>query len=278
VARPGPSLEILCTDNKDEARRLASTLEYDNERRRGMTDTVRDDAFDRIRGMDDRNTLGGFVLSGAHWDEGVLGIAAARVAEEFGKPAILLSVQGDLAKGSGRSVRGVDLKKHVDRLSDFFVKYGGHSQAVGLTIKTENIERFGRELSESLKEDIETRVTAPPLDVDASIDLEECSLDLLTFLSYCEPFGYGNKEPVWKITDVQVLSDTSYVGDGHLKLFFQNTRNSPGQAIAFGWDRPESPDDLHGRVVDIAVKVRRGFYMGKEYPDLHLVDIRHHKA
>jgi single-stranded-DNA-specific exonuclease len=277
VARPKPSLEILCTDNKDEARRLASELEYDNERRRGLTDVVRDDAFDRIREMADSDTKGGFVLAGDHWDEGVLGIAAARVAEEFGKPAILLSITGGVAKGSGRSIRGVNLKKHVDKLQDFFVRYGGHSQAVGLTMEAERIEQFGRALSDSLKADIDPEVTNPPLAIDATIDLEECSFDLLDFFVRCEPFGYGNKEPVWKIDDVQVMRETTYVGDNHLKLIFQDARGNPGNAIAFGWDRPETPDDLHNKAVDIAVKIKRGFYMQREFPELRLVDIRPHQ-
>jgi single-stranded-DNA-specific exonuclease len=277
VARPKPALEILCTDNKDEARRLASELEYDNENRKGLTEIVQADVFDRIRELPDLSARGGFVLAGDHWDEGVLGIAAARVAEEFGKPAILLSVTGDVAKGSGRSIRGVNLKKHVDRLQDFFVRYGGHSQAVGLTMNADRIEEFDRALSESLKEDIDPEITAPPLAVDASIDLEECSLDLLAFFSRCEPFGYGNKEPVWKISDVQVLRDTTYVGDNHLKLFFQDARGNPGNAIAFGWDRPETPDDLINKAVDIAVKIKKGSYMKREFPELRLVDIRVHK-
>jgi len=278
VARPKPALEILTTANKDEARRLAGELEYDNEKRRSLTDVVRDDAFDRIREMTDRATRGGFVLAGDHWDEGVLGIAAARVAEEFGRPAILLSVNGDVAKGSGRSIRGVNLKKHVDRLQEFFVKYGGHQQAVGLTMKTARIDEFGRSLSDSLKEDVDLEATAPPLRIDGTINLEECSLDLLDFLSRCEPFGYGNREPVWKISDVQVMRDTTYVGDNHLKLFFQDPRGNPGNAIAFGWDRPETPDDLVNRSVDVAVRIKKGHYMGNDYPDLQLVDLRSHKG
>jgi len=278
IAKPKPALVILTTASKDDARRLASELEYDNEKRRSLTDVVRDDAFDRIREMTDRAARGGFVLAGDHWDEGVLGIAAARVAEEFGRPAILLSVKGDLAKGSGRSIRGVNLKKHVDRLQEFFVKYGGHQQAVGLTMKTARVDEFGRSFSDSLKEDVDLEVTAPPLRIDGTINLEECSLDLLDFLSRCEPFGYGNKEPVWKISDVQVMRDTTYVGDNHLKLFFQDPRGNPGNAIAFGWDRPETPDDLHNRAVDVAVRIKKGHYMGNDYPELRLVDLRSHKG
>jgi single-stranded-DNA-specific exonuclease len=227
--------------------------------------------------MTDRAGRGGFVLAGDHWDEGVLGIAAARVVEEFGRPAILLSVNGDLAKGSGRSIRGVNLKKHVDRLREFFVKYGGHPQAVGLTMKAARIDQFARAFSESLREEVDLEATAPPLDVDGVISLEECSLELLQFLSRCEPFGHGNREPLWKIPDVQVTRETTYVGDGHLKLFFFDQRGIPGNAIAFGWDRPQSPAELENRAVDIAVKLKKGHYMGNDYPELRLVDLRSHR-
>jgi single-stranded-DNA-specific exonuclease len=280
VGNPKSSLEILCTDDKDEARQLAEKLERANEKRKDQTDIVQKDAFTRIRDMEDASSLGGYVLAGDHWDEGVVGIAAARVAETFGRPAILLSVQGDLAKGSGRSIRGVDLKKHVDGLQEMFIRYGGHSQAVGLTMRADKIEEFGRRLSESLKTDLDTGVTLPPLQIDAAINLEECSLDLLRFFQQCEPFGYGNKEPVWKITDLQVLNDTTFVGDGHLQLNFCDDRNNRHRAIAFGWarDRAETPDDLQNRCVDIAFKLKRNDFNGKENVDLHLVDIRSHKG
>ena len=81
---------------------------------------------------------------------------------------------------------------------------------------------------------------------------------------------------VSKLSDVQVLKDTTIVGDNHMKLFFQDTRGNPGEAIAFGWDRPETPDDLHGRAVDIAVTVKKGSYMNQVYPELRVLDLRHH--
>lgn len=275
VSRPKPSLEILCARDKGEALRLASILEGDNERRRELTRTVEDDVVQRIRAMDDLDARGGLVLAGEDWDEGVLGIAAARVVEEFARPTILMSVKGGVAKGSGRSVPGVNLKEQLDHFSDCFVRYGGHAQACGLTMDSDKVESFARGFAERLREFVSPS-TGLPLKIDASLDLEECSLDLLAFIRKCEPFGYGNKTPVWKISDVQVSRDTCIVGDGHMKIYFHDTRGNPGEVIAFGWDRPETPDDLHGRVVDLAVTVKRGEFNNRVYPELRLVDIRHH--
>ena len=126
-------------------------------------------------------------------------------------------------------------------------------------MRADKIEEFGRRLSESLKTDLDTAVTLPLLQIDAMINLEELQDKLIPFLQQCEPFGYGNKEPVWKICDLQVLGKTTYVGDGHLQLHFPNERNTARQAIAFGWDRrPETPyPRIHNRVVDIAVRIRK---------------------
>ncbi len=277
VARPKPSLEILCEDRRDRVMQLAARLEGDNEKRKELTKHVHAEAADQIRQMSDREERGAFILAGDGWDEGVLGIAAARVAEEFGRPAILMSIQGDVAKGSGRSIPGINLKEQLDHFEDCFVRYGGHAQAVGLTIHADRIEEFSKGLSQRVREFV-TPGSRLPLHIDGCVEIQECSFELVNFLSRCEPFGYGNREPVWKISDVQILRNTTIVGDGHLKLFFQDMRGTPGEAIAFRWNRTETPDDLHGRVVDLAVTIQRGEYMGKVYAELRLIDIRNHQT
>jgi single-stranded-DNA-specific exonuclease len=273
VSRPKPALEILCTREKGTALRLASVLESENERRRELTRRVEEDVTQRIRAMSDLDARGGLVLADAGWDEGVLGIAAARVVEEFARPAILLSVKGDVAKGSGRSVPGVNLKAQLDHFRGSFVRYGGHAQACGLTMASNQVDRFADGFAERLREFV-TPSSGLPLSIDVDLGLEECSMELLSFIARCEPFGFGNKTPVWKISDVQISRETSIVGDGHMKLYFRDTRGNPGEAIKFGWDRPETPDDLHGRAVDLAVTVKRGEFNGRVYPELRLVDLR----
>jgi len=276
VSRPKPALELLCTDDRAEAGRLAATLEYENARRKDLTQIVHEDASDRVRDMKERDAMGAFVLAAEHWDEGVLGIAAARVAEEWGKPAVLFSIKGALAKGSGRSVAGVNLKAHCDRLHEHFVRYGGHAQAVGLTLRADGVEAFGRALSEAVGAELGPVAARPRLEIDAAIELEECSLDLVSFCDRCEPFGWGNREPVWRVNGVKVAPDTGVVGNGHLKLHVRNERGHAGSAIAFNWDRPLSSGELVGRTIDIAVHLRRGRYMNREYAEMRLADLREH--
>jgi single-stranded-DNA-specific exonuclease len=139
-------------------------------------------------------------------------------------------------------------------------------------MEPDRLPRFAAGFSERLR-----KIVGPervlPLVIDASLTIAECDLELLGFLSRCEPFGAGNEEPVWLIRDVQVARETSLVGDGHLKLFFHDAAGARASAIAFGWDRPTSPEDLHGRAIDLAVRIRRGSYMGTVYPELRLVDL-----
>ncbi|MDH5268880.1 MAG: single-stranded-DNA-specific exonuclease RecJ [Candidatus Krumholzibacteria bacterium] len=273
VSRAKPSLEILCASARDRAFELAATLESDNERRRELTRQVQEEAVAVINGMADRDARGGFVLAGENWDEGVLGIAAARVVEEFGRPAILMSPSSGMLKGSGRSIPGVNLKEQLDHFHDDLVRYGGHAGAVGLTLDPAKLDGFASAFSERLRDAIgDERGVA--LRIDAELTVSECTVELLDFLARCEPFGNGNPEPVWLLRDVQVLRDTTIVGDGHMKLFFMDGEGARGSAIAFGWERPQTPEDLHGRALDLAVTIRKSAYLGTVYPDLRLVDMR----
>ncbi len=272
VSRPKPALELLCVDAKDRAFQLAGVLEAENERRRELTQQVQDEATAIVTGLPDRDERGAFVLASDGWDEGVLGIAAARLAEQFGRPTILMGASGGVLKGSGRSIPGVDLKAQLDYFRDDFIRYGGHAQAVGLTMEPARLSHFAGGFAERLRELIGPE-KGLPLRVDATLEIAECDLDLVGFLARCEPFGAGNEEPVWMIRDVQVARETSLVGDGHLKLFVHDARGARASAIAFGWDRPQSPEDLHGRAVDLAVRVRKNTYMGTVYPELRVVDV-----
>jgi single-stranded-DNA-specific exonuclease len=273
VSRPKPSLEILCEPARDKALQLATVLESENERRRFLTSRVEDDAISAIRGYQDLTARGAFVLANETWDEGVLGIAAARVVEQFGRPAILMSRSHDVLKGSGRSVPGVDLKQQLDHFHDRLLRYGGHAGAVGLTMAPEELDRFADEFSQRLRELVHPEA-GMPLRIDAQLELSECTIDLLDFLAACEPFGSGNPQPVWMLRDLQVARETCLVGDNHLKLFVLDNAGARASAIAFGWDRDVSPEDLHGRAIDLAVTLRKHTFMGKTEVEMRMLDLR----
>jgi single-stranded-DNA-specific exonuclease len=273
ISRPKPSLEILCEAARDRAAQLALVLESDNDRRRTLTAQVEDEAIAAIKGFTDLNARGAFVLANEQWDEGVLGIAAARVVEQFGRPAILMSRNHDVLKGSGRSVPGVDLKEQLDYFHDRLLRYGGHAGAVGLSMAPDQLERFADDFSQRLRP-IVTPEAGMPLRIDAALEISECTIELLDFLASCEPFGSGNPQPVWMLRDLEVARETCLVGDGHLKLFVRDNAGTRASAIAFNWERPQSPEDLHGRAIDLAVTLRKHVFMGKVEVEMRVVDVR----
>jgi single-stranded-DNA-specific exonuclease len=275
LSSPKPALELLCTDDKESAARFAAALEEENSRRRLLTEKVKDDVAGRISEMPDRSERGGFVLWGRDWNEGVLGIAASKIVDDFGRPAVLISLAGDVGKGSGRSIPGVHLKEQLDRCAGYLLRYGGHGQAVGFSIEPSKLGPFVRDLTLQLDEAAAGLPKKPRLRIDADLSFEECSLELVDFLSRCEPFGHGNPSPVWRMSDVVVSPETRRVGKGHLKLFFRDARGVEAEGICFNWDdRQVRPESLHGLAVDLAVSVRRGYYLERHYPEIHVLDVR----
>ena len=131
-----------------------------------MTEKLKDEVIERIQMAGDWRDRGGFILAGKDWNEGVLGIAAARVVEEFGRPALLISLAGEMGKGSGRSVPGVHLKEQLDRCSSHLEKFGGHAQAVGFSIDPSRIDRFTEDLSSYLKDATSSLPPQPLLAID----------------------------------------------------------------------------------------------------------------
>jgi len=274
IANPRPALEMLCETDMTRSARLAARLESDNERRREMTEKLKDEVIERIQRAGDWRDRGGFILAGKDWDEGVLGIAAARVVEEFGRPALLISVAGEMGKGSGRSVPGVHLKQQLDRCAAHLKKFGGHAQAVGFSIEPSRIERFTEDLSNGLKRATATLPPKPVLAIDGELSIAECSMELLDFLGRCEPFGTGNRTPVWRIPKVTIMPQTRMVGGKHLKLFVSDKSGTTAEGISFGWARRSvTPDELHGVTVDLAAAVEKGYYLNRHYAEIRVLDM-----
>jgi single-stranded-DNA-specific exonuclease len=218
------------------------------------------------------------VLAGEGWNEGVLGIAASRIVDEYGKPAVLISFRGDKGKGSGRSVPGIHLKDQLDRCGEHLVRYGGHSQAVGLTIETANIDAFVEALTSQLDKATKGLPRKAPLRIDTNLVLADCTLELVEFLARCEPFGNGNKHPVWLIPGVVITPETRLVGRKHLKLFVDDGNGGTAEGISFNWtQRGIDLQSLHGRIVDLAVSIRKGYYLERHYPEIQVLDMREHE-
>lgn len=213
------------------------------------------------------------LLWGDNYCGGIIGIVAARIAERYHKPTFLISFEGDMGKGSGRSASGINLVKLLEGSADLLVKYGGHAQAAGLTIERSNLQAFYARFNEltSQAADIE----APPCFYDAEVQAEALTLRQAQELCLLEPYGEGNSQPLFcvkRMTVEQVLS----MGERHTKLICSGGGISH-QVLMFGQPR-NGLDLFEGDQVDLLVELSLNHFRGTTSVQLICRSWRHSQA
>lgn len=210
-------IETLLTADPAEARDLAERLQLMNDRRQELEKRVLDQVVCGLpdpAGPDDRRTL---VIQGGGWHQGVLGIVAARIAALFHRPVLVLDVRDGLASGSGRSIQGFDLHRALQRLEPLFTRFGGHSQAVGLSLETRHLDRLRHGLESAAQEELSESDLHPVLHVEAELQPADVTKELINEIHCLGPFGSGNPEPHFLGAGLEII-ESRVVGERHLKL------------------------------------------------------------
>jgi single-stranded-DNA-specific exonuclease len=231
LGHPGAALELLLTDDRDEAFRLASRLEELNRERQQVEDRILREAVTKVNAWDeDDRRRRAYVLAGEDWHEGVIGIVASRLVERFNRPVVMIAGGDEAWKGSGRSVSAFDLHAGLAASSEHLERFGGHRAAAGLSILPENVGDFARAFAAHADEHLVEEDLRPVTYVDAVLPPRTVpTLELCEELAKLAPFGLGNPE-VTLLAESCELRDLSAVGDGkHLRF-----RVRYGGAIAFG--------------------------------------------
>ena len=223
-------VELFDTRDRDEARRLAMHLDTRNEERKTVQQQIIDLAVAELadQGKPASHVA---VIAGEGWHRGVIGIAASKIAEKINRPCVVFSIDGELAHGSGRSIEAYHLLNGLTSCADLFEKFGGHSHAAGITIKSDRIEQFRRRLNEHAasclsEEDLEHSVT-----IDMELRPEEISFPLTRELQVLEPYGAGNPRPVFCSSNFHCVSDPIVMKDRHLKMRIAGPNNRPVEAL-----------------------------------------------
>jgi len=225
----GVVVELLLTEDKGEAKRIAGILEEHNRERQKIGDRVFRSAINMI---DQESPGHAIVLSSAEWHPGVTGIVASRLVELFYRPVFLFSVKDSIAKGSARSIPPFNLYQGVAECSDLLIGFGGHSQAAGIKILPEKLPLFRERISLIAEKSLRGCDTTPVLNIDASVELSDIKIDLVKELSLLEPYGEANSEPLLGAKSVKMM-DYRIVGNGHLKM--RALQNNAGiDTIGFG--------------------------------------------
>ena len=216
----------------------------------------------------------GYVLYNPDWHAGVVGIVASRVARRFNRPCVILGSEGELAKGSGRSVPGIDLVEVLRRCEEFLDQWGGHPMAVGLSLHPERCEAFSDAFHESVERVAGGVLPEPALEIDIWISARDLGEDLLCQIDRLNPFGQGNPEPVFGLRNLVLNQRPDVFGQGHFrfKVPVDGGRTISGVA----WKKANRVPS-RDTPIDLAATLSWNRWNGRKYPQLTLVDWREHR-
>ncbi len=236
LGHPRAALELLLTDDADEARRLANTLEDLNRERQAVEARIFREAAAQVEEWpEEKRARRGYVVAGENWHEGVIGIVASRLVERFGRPVVLIAGTDGEWKGSGRSIPSFDLHGGLRACSQFLGRWGGHRAAAGLSITPDNVEPFAEAFAAHAAGVLVEDDLQPVTRVDAIVPRRTAlTLDLCAELARLAPFGLGNPEVMLLAPGCEVGS-LSTVGEGkHLRFRVRRDGADAGSAIQFG--------------------------------------------
>jgi len=219
--------------------------------------------------MEDLERNRTIVLSNPQWHRGVVGIVASKIVDEYYRPTLIFNVEGDLLKGSGRSIDGFDLYKALSDLSDLLTQFGGHEYAAGITLESKNVEEFCDRFEELASKKLDIKDMAPKIEVDGKLGLESINPQVLQDIQMLLPFGHKNPQPIFWAGPVKIVFST-VVGKDHLKLKIKE-KGTTFDCIAFG---KATLHPLEGKVVDILFHVEINTWQGTESIQLVIVDMR----
>lgn len=263
------ALQLFLTENLEEAKEITKKLERYNSERQETEKNIFEQAIKKIE-TENLKELNSIVLASENWHHGVIGIVASRITEKFYKPTILICIEGDEGKGSGRSVPGFDLHQALVDSSQFLKKYGGHEMAVGLSLEKEKINDF-KKYFEEISKAKNVKQLIPVINIDCEITKKELNKKTIEQIKLLEPFGEKNKQPLviyknLKITSIRALSEGK-----HLKLMLKDD-NEIVNAIGFNLGEL-SNEYLIGDKVDIVGTIETNAYNGQEQIQINLKDI-----
>jgi len=232
IANATDVVTLLTTRSVDEAWQLAGWMNNLNARRQEAEESVYNEALEKVRSMDAGE--GALVIASEGWHIGVVGIVASKIAQKYYRPAIVLSIDGGIAKGSGRSIPPFDLYEGLTECKDVLTRFGGHKQAAGLSLPSADIEQFRTLFCRKVRERVSEEDFLPVLLIDGAVSISDMSIGLVKELARMEPFGYSNVEPVFGARGLEVLQPR-IVGNNHLKMQLrQNGRKMDSIGFDFG--------------------------------------------
>ena len=263
------ALQLFLTEDSGEATKIAKRLVQFNQERQAKEKQIFEEVIEKIE--KDNKDKKCIVLAEENWHHGIIGIVASKITEIYYKPSILICLEGDKGKGSGRSIPGFDLYTALTKCSDYIEKFGGHSMAIGITIKKENFEKL-KEAIEKYAQESNISDIMPIINIDKEINLKNINIEEVKSLELLEPFGEANKMPLFLLRNLKIDSIRALSGGKHLKLTLKQDNNI---VDAIGFNMGDlSKEYLLGDKVDVVGTIEINSFGNKENIQVNLKDIR----
>lgn len=263
------ALNLFLTRDENEAKKIALRLNEYNKERQDIEKRIYEDAVNKIEKSEKNKQV--LVLGSENWHHGVIGIVASKITDLYFKPSILICFEEDEGKGSGRSIPGFDLYESLTNCSENLEKFGGHSMAVGVTLKKENFEKFKEEF-EKYAQNSNICDIIPIIKIDEEITLEDINIKAVEELNMLEPFGEANKMPLFMYKNLKIHSIRTLSEGKHIKLTLKDN-NFYIDSIGFNLGHLAEEYQI-GDKVDVVGSLEINRFNGRESVQINLKDLR----
>ncbi len=266
------SVELFLTDDVEKAHALAESLCEENTNRQHTEQKMFKEALEYLETHPKVKDDKVIVIPHKDWHHGIVGIVSSKITEKFYKPSILFAIDGDEAKGSGRSVNDFNLFGALENCSDLLEKFGGHELAAGLTIKADNIEAFRQKINNCSKDSFTEQMMTPTIMLDAAIKVPYISLETVNDINRLQPFGVDNPTPAFAIRNIKIHKISVMSEGKHLRM----TLLKDGKYLdSVGFGMGEYYQHLEeGDFIDVAFALDINDYKGFQNVQLILKDIK----
>ncbi len=264
-------ITLLLSDDQSTNRKIAEELDGINRERQSIQKNIVDEA--ERRAESEFSDAPGIVLFDKKWHPGVVGIVASRLSRRFHKPCVILGAEGNVAKGSGRSVATVNLVEVFQKCADLLESWGGHPMAAGVALQASSVSAFTQLYLEALKSLYPNGVGEPTLELSAWLKVDDLNENLLQELDCLHPFGQGNREPVFGLKNVVLRDAPRRFGEGHFRFYLPNSKGDSVAGVA--WRALNVPEV--DRPIELAIRFARNYWRDNCTPQITLEDWKYAK-
>ncbi len=269
------AVNLLITDKREEAYKLAQVLETENYERRKIDVDTFDAALQLVEDTVDLDNELAIVLHQEAWHPGVIGIVASRLVEKYYRPTIMLTTIDGVAKGSARSITNFNIYDALQKCEDMLIHFGGHQAAAGLAVEIDKLTEFKDRFNKIVRESISEDDLFPEVVIDSKVKFSDITPKFLKILDEFSPFGPGNMRPVFLSEQVQVINSPRIVGNNHIVATFkQNTSDKVFDAIGFNFGEYFDLIKSKNGKLDIVFTIDKTVKDGRTFPQFRLKDIQ----